>query len=532
MPTIRNICIHGDDATLVTSFNERPNIYCNVYYGKVSRNGQKIELQMNATLQALESSASYFAYEIEVSAKLDNTTKVLFTKPYGTSQWNTGDYAGAAKLTSKNVTRKCNIQFLVKIDCTCANAGKTEQFYYNNIAAPAYTQLTVKPNGGTYNGSSANFTLKRKEDYEYTLLNVTPPANMNFKGWTKTGGGSLSDSGQGSVFTFGVTNATITANYESAGYATLSFDANGGYGGPGPSTVPIGTSVTIPSGKPVKTVHVDFYPEGGTLSGYSSGVDVRLTFNSWTGSDGNTYVAGQQIVMNSNLTLTANWKEGTLNEFPDVIKYRARLNSWCTTPTGGQVYHKGSSISQDLDLYACWEYEVLLHGNGGIYKQSNGSYVDTLQLWTSPWAGTVSLNYVFIYQPTDPDANIIPTFVGYGESPKGPLKYRINGSGYKGKSYIDLYALYQYPEYKVSFWNGIKTDSKPKGDQIGKTQIVAYGENAKPPKNPTRPGYDFGGWIGSYKNVISDRDIVAYWGFSPIWVYHEGGWIVYTPVED
>ena len=44
-----------------------------------------------------------------------------------------------------------------------------------------------------------------------------------------------------------------------------------------------------------------------------------------------------------------------------------------------------------------------------------------------------------------------------------------------------------------------------------KTQSVNYGSNATPPATPTRVGYTFNGWSGSYNNITSSRTITAIW---------------------
>ena len=67
-----------------------------------------------------------------------------------------------------------------------------------------------------------------------------------------------------------------------------------------------------------------------------------------------------------------------------------------------------------------------------------------------------------------------------------------------------------------------------------KTETVSYGGNATPPSNPTRTGYNFIGWGGSYTNVTDNRTIPALWGNSgiPIWIYTNSGWVAYKPTDN
>ena len=63
-------------------------------------------------------------------------------------------------------------------------------------------------------------------------------------------------------------------------------------------------------------------------------------------------------------------------------------------------------------------------------------------------------------------------------------------------------AVFDLIKYSVKF---VDAD----GIQIGETQIVNGGENATPPTPPTREGYTFVGWIGTYTNVKSNATIYA-----------------------
>ncbi len=57
------------------------------------------------------------------------------------------------------------------------------------------------------------------------------------------------------------------------------------------------------------------------------------------------------------------------------------------------------------------------------------------------------------------------------------------------------------PDYTVTFkdWDGT----------VLKTQTVTYNGSATPPSNPSRTGYTFAGWSGSYTNVAANQTITA-----------------------
>ncbi len=77
--------------------------------------------------------------------------------------------------------------------------------YYN---CKMSSTLTINPNGGSYGGTTSNTTITQNESTTYTLSTPTR-TGYKFNGWSLSGGGSLS----GSKFTFGSSNATLTASW-------------------------------------------------------------------------------------------------------------------------------------------------------------------------------------------------------------------------------------------------------------------------------------------------------------------------------
>ena len=93
------------------------------------------------------------------------------------------------------------------------------------------------------------------------------------------------------------------------------------------------------------------------------------------------------------------------------------------------------------------------------------------------------------------------------EKPTDAQAYQYKNGGSVATStpsgYLDLYAMWTPKYYTVTFVDGL-------GNTL-KTQSVAYGSSATPPTSPTRIGYTFSGWSGSYTNITGSRTITATW---------------------
>lgn len=140
----------------------------------------------------------------------------------------------------------------------------------------------------------------------------------------------------------------------------------------------------------------------------------------------------------------------------------------------------------------------------------SGNTFDLHELWIDIdyTASTTTTTYTVRF--LDWDNSVISTqTVTRGGSATPPSNPTRDGYVFTGwnKSFTnitantDIHAQYTIKTYTVRFldWNGTVLD----------TQTINHGSNATPPPNPTRNGYTFSGWSGSYTNVTADVDIIA-----------------------
>lgn len=146
------------------------------------------------------------------------------------------------------------------------------------------TTLTVNPNGGTWNGSTASQSFSQAPTSTKTIANPSR-TGYTFKGWTLTGGGSFS----GATYTYGGSNGTLTAQWQLNSY-TISFDANGGEDAPEAVTKTYGVTLTLPTAIPTRT--------GYGFLGWST--DSAATTA--------TYQAGGSFTANATTQLYAVWR--------------------------------------------------------------------------------------------------------------------------------------------------------------------------------------------------------------------------------
>jgi len=147
-----------------------------------------------------------------------------------------------------------------------------------NFSSFSYHTLTVLTDGGTWSGT----TPQTVAGGESVTINNPTKTGYLFTSWTVSGTGSSMD---GTTFTMGTEDTTITANW-ALNELILTVVADGGtWSGTTPQTVVSGSSVTI--NNPTKAGYVF---TGWTVNGTGSSMD------------GTTFTMGT-----ANTTITANW---------------------------------------------------------------------------------------------------------------------------------------------------------------------------------------------------------------------------------
>lgn len=210
---------------------------------------------------------------------------------------------------------------------------------YNNTSATVSTtttvnwyyskkyNLTINPNGGSYSGSTSSTSVSQLYNLTATVSNPTR-SGYNFTGWTLSGGGSLN----GTTYTFGSSNGTLTANWQPITY-TLTYNANGGSGGPDSTT---SSSWTINLTNQPTRENYTFKGWATTTSAITPTYKVGTSYSTITPSDNQTLYAVWWPIFSWDNTYTAA-KANTLINYITTY-YGDSLNSL----TAGSV------------LYATW----------------------------------------------------------------------------------------------------------------------------------------------------------------------------------
>jgi len=365
------------------------------------------------------------------------------------------------------------------------DAGGT---YKNLYYAESDIAVTFNANGGT--GAMTN-QLFPKNSTKALSTNTLTKTGYTFAGWATSAGGGVAYA-NGASYTAGTTDVTLYAVW-SPRYYNITFNANGGTGGTGPTSLQATSALSAPA--VTKT--------GYTLTGWSPEVPSTVPFGD------RTYTAQWAPVT---YTVHYNINGGTSGTTADsthiydtakalttngFTKTGYNMAGWATTSGGPVVYTNGQSVTNlantqgaVLNLFAVWTvgvYNITFSANGG----TGG---------TGPTAMTYSAAL------TAPAVNQTGyTFAGW--SPPVPTNVPAADTTYT--------AQWTANSYEIMF--------NANGGTGGTGGSMLFGAALTPPA-VTKTGYTFAGWSPAVPSTVpaTNTTYTAQWTANTYTVKYTG----------
>lgn len=200
------------------------------------------------------------------------------------SSWTTVTSKTFSLNVSKTTTSK-TIYLLTGLEYTNSTTGYVGWGNYKAVTIPALPSYAI-----TYNANGGSGTPASQTKYYGTniTLSSTKPTRTNyvFKNWNTASGGTGTTYNPGASYT---ANAALTLYAQWYAPYTVTFNANGGTGGPSTQTKIYNTNLTLTTSQP-------------TRSGYAF-----VKWNTKSDGTGTSYNSGATYSSNANVTLYAIW---------------------------------------------------------------------------------------------------------------------------------------------------------------------------------------------------------------------------------
>ncbi len=530
--------------------------------GTVSASGYKLSGTSASAVSTTSSGtaiscATGSTVTLKASAKTGYTFKGWFTSTTATSATSTSTtftYTNDGSAKTYYAKFQLNGPYTVKVAANntsygTVSAGSTSVYYGKT------TTLTAKPNTGYYfskwavnsssygslsSTTSASPTLTVYNNVTATATFTAISASVTFSAGT---GGKVSSTG-GTTSGTGTKASTATAN---AGYTFTGWTISGGTAGTNykiTSGTTSSASITIQpltngaaitckanfskntytvSVKSNNTTYGTVSPTSAT-GGYGDTKSLTATPNSgyhftgWSLNSSNygklssTTATSTTLTIYNNVTVTGSFAANS-----GKVTFSAGTGG-IVSSTGGTTSTNGSKSSTATAstgyTFSGW---TITGGTAGThYKITSGTTSSrsiTIQTLTNGATITAKANFTInSYTVTfkDWDGTTLATrSVNYGSAATAPSNPTRTGYTFAGwdKSFTNITdnttvtATYNINTYTVTFkdWDGSTLATK----------TVNHGANATAPSNPTRAGYEFTGWSGTYTNVTSNQTVTA-----------------------
>ncbi len=392
--------------------------------------------------------------------------------------------------------------------------------------------LTIDPNGGTWNGSTTTNTSTMGTGATKTIANPTR-TGYNFTGWTVTPN-NVGSVVNGTTFTMGSADTTLTANWTPAQYTVTVNVGTGIQTVRGAGTYTYGQSVTVGADLKSNTPQYTYGWSNWTGTGIAGSNNQSYTF---------TMPAG-------NVTLTANGTQTTNQYLQTVrIRYQNADGSYGNySNVINQNYNYGATVSWDTGQISGFDTNTYQSASLTSYTVTEAKTTDidinrkTYDLTVNKGTGIASLAGAntgtyrvgqSITVSATPDRGYTwSKWTGTGVSDSNNQSYTFT----MPSSEVNLTANATQNIYTITYdLAGGSVTGNPENYNVTTEAITL--------KNPTKTGYTFTGWTGSNgttpqttvtiaKGSTGDKTYTANWEASTGIAYTVKHWQENLPTED
>jgi len=390
--------------------------------------------------------------------------------------------------------------------------------------------LTIDPNGGTWNGSTTTNTSTMGTGATKTIANPTR-TGYNFTGWTVTPN-NVGSVVNGTTFTMGSADTTLTANWTPAQYTVTVNVGTGIQTVRGAGTYTYGQSVTVGADLKSNTPQYTYGWSNWTGTGIAGSNNQSYTF---------TMPAG-------NVTLTANGTQTTNQYLQTVrIRYQNADGSYGNySNVINQNYNYGATVSWDTGQISGFDTNTYQSASLTSYQVTGAKTTDidinrkTYALTVNKGTGIASVTGAGTYRvgqtvtiTATPDTGYTwSKWTGTGVSDSNNQSYTFT----MPSSEVNLTANATVITYTITYdLAGGEVNGNP-------TNYTVETENFTL-KNPTKAGYSFIGWIGSNgetaqtavtinKGSTGNKNYIANWTVKTDTSYTVKHWQENLPTEN
>lgn len=258
-------------------------------------------------------------------------------------------------------------------------------YMYDKTVISSFAWWNTKPDGtgsqyasgSTYSENAAATLYAQWNDGTLDSLPTPTRDGYSFTGWfTKPTGGSIV-----TTSTKVTGNMTIYAHWEQVQSYTITYDANGGSGGPASQIKVEDVTLTLSTKTPSRASSTTNYTvtlnaNGGSVSPttLNTARTTSYSFKNWnTKADGSgdVYNSGSSYTANEDMILYAQWNSSSTTSevtLPTPTRDGYSFQGWASSANATTGVTGSYTPSGDVTLYAIWKansYTVTYNANGG-----------------------------------------------------------------------------------------------------------------------------------------------------------------------